>query len=509
MSTEYERAEIDTHQSRGRLRRAWDTLQDTITQPVETVTRRATLRATRGDVERVDPPEDIHEYVELYKEVGLIRKNINEFVDDVTAPGVQVESPDETTQDYFMGGDNAPESAPANGFLSECFVFDEARQPFNKGLKKSVRERWVRGTVLVEYLKADPDDSESIIAGFKFIRPETVAARTYQNTNQLINPDLDSEANRGMDIPEEEITKRDEAAAFIQFDQDSILARHRKGIFDGKTSIPLSQNDVLKMVLDQDIGGEDSRDGVFGESIIKPIAPDATEYRSIKRDLSEAIKGKAWGLWTAQFKPEVLEAGDHVEIIEWNDEDIQATENEIDNMGPGSKLTSDAQIDLQRHEGEVPDIEWALRHYVRDIVDPLPAPFYKHSFADEINQFVTDEQQEDYQSLIRSEREYQRKQWEQALREVARRHPDLTETDLKVRIEPEEDESPVMSLDDSTVDRMKTYAETVDIIENSVSLSREEKRELILQLPGTPEQGTLEEAPLDEDDEQVIEQFAQ
>lgn len=505
-SRETARVEIDTADDRGRLRRMWDTLQDTIGQTAETVTRSASLKTASGNVEDIDPPEDIDEFVDLYYEIGLIRKNLGDFVDDVTEPGLRVSSPDDATQDYFMGGDAAPEGAPENGFLSECFLFDERRQPFRKGLTKSVRDRWVRGTVLVEYLKADPEESESIITGFKFVRPETVSARTYENSTQLIDPDDTENA----DIT----TKRDEAAAFVQFDEKSVLGR-RLGtdlFTSDDTSIPLSQNDVLKMTLDQDIGGEDAEDGVFGVSVIRAIKDDAEEYRSIKRDLTEIIKGKAGGLWTLQMTPEVLDYGDRVEVIEWDDDAISDMEDEVDDIGPGDALTADAPIDLKRHDGEVPALEWALKHYARDIIDPLPAPFYKHAQADEINQFVTDDQQEDYQDRIASERAFQSEQWQIAFREVARRHPDLESDELTVTIEPRDDESPIRSLDDETIDKIATFADALDKLSGQsdpVAIwGREALRELVLMLPAEEDlEDTLEADALDEGDEQVQRQF--
>lgn len=509
MSTDdIDRVEITNREdNRGRVRRVWDTLQDTVTQSVETVTRSASLYTTGGNVEDVDPPDDIDEYVDLYYDVGLVRTNINEFVSEVTSPGIRVDSPDDTTQDYFNGGDAAPESAPQGGFLSECFVFDERRQPFGKGLEISVRDRWVRGTVMVELLKDDPDDAESKITGFKFIRPETVSARTYEHTTQLIAPDDLENAD--------ETTRRNEAAAYVQFDEQSVIGRrtNRSQFTDDETSIPLSQNDVLKLVLDQDIGGTDPETGVFGESILQAIDDDAAEYQTIKRDLTKAVRGKAWGIWTLQMTPAVIEAGNQIELIEWSDDDIESAETEVDNLGPGDALTTDANIDLERHDGEVPDLEWTLRHYARDIVDPLPAPFYKHAFADDINQFVTDDQQEDYQERIRDERQYQAEQWTEAFRTVAERHPDLNAEGLQATIEPDEDASPVLSLDEATVSKIGDFADALDKLSGQLSpvdvFGEETVRELVAMLPEDADaQETLgNDTEVDESDSEVAAQF--
>lgn len=454
MSTDdsLDRVEIDTADQRGRLRRAWDTLQDTVTQPVQTVTRSASLLTTGGNVEDIDPPDDIDELVELYYDVAFIRKNISEFTADVTEPGLRVQSPDDTTEAYFMGGDEAPEGAPDGGFLSEAFVIDEKRQPLDRGLELTVTDRWRRGTVLVECLYADPDDPESIITGFTHIRPETVSARTYDNTNQLITPDDTENAA--------ETTDRGEAAAWVQFDEQSILGRRRGGgrFEDDDTSIPLSQNDVLKQTLDQDIGGDAPEDGVYGESIIRSIRDAAEEYRDISRSEATAIQHVAFGVHTAQFNDYVIDAGDEQILVEWPDGDIDTATTKLEELEPGEVISTDAKVDLERFAPDLPDLDGPMRRRVREIIDPLPAPYYKHSFADEINQFVTQDQSADYEQRKRDERGYQADFWTEALRRVARRHDDLEAEGLEVTIEPDEEDSPILSLGDDDVERIETFA---------------------------------------------------
>jgi hypothetical protein len=468
----------DTADQPGRLRRVWDTLQDTVRQPVETVTRRATLQTTGGDVEDIDPPADIDQLYALYEELGIIRASLNQFVSDVVEPGVRVTADDDATAAYFMGGDDAPEAAPEGGFLSECAVTDETRQPFEPFLKTTILNRWVRGTILIEQLKDDPDDPESIITGYTHIRPETVSARTYENTTRLIAPDDVEEAA--------ETTRRDEAAAYVQFDENAILGR-REGIFGDRVSVPLSQRDVIKQTLDRNIGGEDPEDGVFGTSILRAVKDDATEYRSIKRDQATAVKGKAWGLWTAQFTPEVIDTDTRTEIIRWSDDDIGDAEGELENIGPGSTLTTDANIDLERHDSDVPDLDAVLDHYIDAILAPLPAPKYAVGFEENINQFVTTQQEARYEQVIREERDYQERQWEAAFREVAARHDALDPAGLTVHIEPEEDESPVMALDMETIEKIQALSSALKDLAGASDpvavFGADVVRELVAQLP--------------------------
>lgn len=451
-SDTYPRAEVQT-KSKGRIRSTLDTLQEALSQKVETVTRPASFQTVGGNVEDIDPPEDIDELYALYEEIGLIRANLNQFVSDVWKPGARVVADDDTTEAYFNGGEDIPDFAPEGGFINNCFVFDEKSQPFQYGGKTTTLNRWVRGTVTLERLKKDDEDPESEITGWRHIRPETLSARTYENTNILVDPEDTGE------VPNSEITKRGEAAAYVQFDEQSILGR-RNGFRD-KTSIPLSQNDVFKQVLDLNIGGDDPEAGVFGTSILRAVKDDAEEYRSIKRDMAESVKSKAWGLWTAQFTPEVIETGDTFEVLRWDQESVDDTVGDIENMGPGDLAYSDAPFDLKRHDGEVPDLDDMLKHYVDDILTPLPAPKYTVGFETDINQFVTEKQDERYTRVIDEEQHYQERQWSKEFQLVAERHPQLDPSGVKLEVQPDDEESPVLSLDDADVERIATFSKAM------------------------------------------------
>jgi hypothetical protein len=489
-------------QSSGRIRGTLEALSSRLTQTVETVTRNSRIFVESSDVDDLNPPEDIDEYHEYYREIGIIRANINQFVRDVWNPGVRVEADDDATEAYFMGGDDAPESTPDGGFLENCAVMaGEKHQPFYPFAKVTTVQKWTRGTVLVEYLKQDgtETDPEGPISGFKHIRPETVSARTYANTNILIDPD-DTETA-------EETTKRDEAAAFVQFDDSSILGRRQDGL--DKDEVPLSQNDVLKQTLNPDIGGDDAtEDGIFGTSIMEAIAADAEEYREIKRDRSRAIKTKAYGVWSAEFDTDVIEAGDEVILTEWSDDEQDDWVDDVGELGPGDIIGHDGSITLDQWEPTVPDLDSTLEHYVADILGPLPAPKYATAFGESIANHVSDRQENSYQDTIHEERQAQARSWTQAFRTVAERHPDLDPSGLTVKLEPEEDESPVMSLDDDDIERLERFANAFDKIRGDqptdMFADPEELLQLVLQLPedALPKGGDVE---VDESDPEVQE----
>lgn len=481
----------------GRIKRTVEALQDTLQQPVETVTRQARLDIGGSGVDDIDPPSDMDQFYDQYKSTGFVRSNFDQFVSDVTEPGVRIEADSDQTQAYFMGGDGAPSDTPEGGFLENCFVLaGEKGQDFHPGLKTTVLNRWVRGTNTIELLKANDDDPESEITGFYHIRPETLTAQVYPNTNILIDPE-DTDGAEEMGI---ELTKRGEAAAYIQFDEQSIIGR-RLGIFDQRESIPLSQNDVLKQTLSPEIGGEDTNEeGIFGTSIFEAISIDIEEYKEIKRDRARAIKTKAYGLWDASFQKEIHDLGGEIEVTEWDNESIDDWLDKVDEIGPGDIVGHDGAIELDKFDSEVPDLEGVLGHYVDDITSPLPAPKYAIGFEKNINQFVTERQESRYEQLVSEERRYQERSWLDAFKMVAERKG-LDTSGMRVRIEPEEDESPVRSLSDEDVARIREYTQSLaDVYGNGGAPSfvdEETLRELILQLPEDSEPPEPEEGPDD------------
>jgi len=124
MSSDYDRAEIDTHDNRGRLRKFVDTLQSNLKQNVQTVTRTARFEIGGSQVDQVDAPQELDEFVDKAKDVGFIWKALRIFATDVWEPGFRMNGPDETIA-YFMGESEdldaqPPEDTPEGGFLPVC-----------------------------------------------------------------------------------------------------------------------------------------------------------------------------------------------------------------------------------------------------------------------------------------------------------------------------------------------------------------------------------------------------
>ncbi|SFS62872.1 hypothetical protein [Halostagnicola kamekurae] len=443
-----------TQSTSGPIRGRVEALAERISQTVETVTRNSRIFIESGDVDDINPPEDIDEYHDYYLEIGIIRANINQFVRDVVKPGVRITADDDTTEAYFMGGDDAPESAPAGGFLENCAVLaGEKRQPFYPYLKQDIVQKWTKGTTLNEYLKQDgkETDPEGPITGFKHIRPETVSARTYANTNILLEPDDIETAE------EDEITKRGEAAAYVQFDDQSIVGQRRDGMDEDE--VLLSQNDVLKRTIDPDIGGDDAtEEGIFGSPPLEACAADAEEYRSIKRDRAVAIKKTAYGVWLVEFDTEVTEVGDDEVIVEtWDQDEQDEWVSNVNDLEAGGIIGHDGSITPDQWEPTIPELDGPLEHYVADILAPLPAPKYATAFGESIANHVSDRQENSYQDTVVEERRDAERDWTQAFRAVADRHPDLDPAGLEVKIAPKESDNPIATLDDDEIEKMEQF----------------------------------------------------
>jgi hypothetical protein len=447
--------------STGPIRGRLEALQQRLSQSVETVTRSSPkLFVKNTGVDDLSPPDDIDKFHKLYRELGIVCGNINQFVRDVVEPGVRINADDPVTQAYFTGEgtDEAdlPDFAPPGGFLDNCAVIaGERNKPFYPYLKSSIVQKYTRGTALHEYLKSDEekDDPDFKIQGFKHIRPETVSARVRSNTNILIGPD---ETNLA-----EETTRRNEAAAYVQFDDQSILGKRRGGL--DEDSVALSQNDVLKQVNNPDIGGDKAtEDGVFGTSPLEAAADDATDYRTIKRNRAEAIKTKVEGVWIAEFTPTAYDLGDETLIQEWTDDEQDDWVSGVNGLSPGSILGHDGSVDLDQWVPNLPDLDDDLQHLVDDILAPLPAPKYATAHGDDITQHVSDEQAEAYRDLVGEERKAQERDWTQAFREVANRHPDLKSDGIEVRIAPKASSNPVAELSDEEIQRMEQFMSALD-----------------------------------------------
>lgn len=455
-----------------------DSLSARFTQNTETRARRPSFGVRGSGVERIKPAENLSDYRAIPTETPIVRKALSDFTRDVCEPGYRIETEDDTVQEYLQD-EWCPQAAVLAGEKHNDLL------PF---IQQFIYERWRGGDALCEHVRADPSSSSSPITGLHLINPEHVEFVTYEEKNVLVDPDA------GEDV-EAPMTKRGEKAAYIQYGEGALVSLNRN-------EIPLSQNDVTRSALDPGAGN------LRGTPITETIADSVTGFKGMLRDKEEAIKTKAYGLWSIGFGREILnysdvdpETGETVEvtdIIEWDEDDQDAwVDSHIEDIEPGAILTHDGEINLDRIEGEVPDLNDDLHFYVSLIVSCLPTPLFIIGFETNINQFVTEKQDKRYQRLIDEEREEMERVFTDLMQRVVERnlvensHADWSVSevpdDLEFKLDPPKEHSPILSHDLETIEKMKTYAEAFNTLRGDMPVEMfaqpDELAKLILQLP--------------------------
>lgn len=475
------------------LSRLGEALQAFGEQNPETKTRQGATSFVRGSVDTVVAPQNLADEYEFYRTTPFINAALNQFASDVIEPGYRVEADSDKTADWF-NDDFLPESGVVAG---------ERGQDFESILYQSVIQHEAAGNILIEKVKDDPTADDPIYTGFMHIRPESVKLVTEPNRPILISPD----ATDRQGVVE---TQRGEAAAYLQYHEGSILGQ--RGAFGDRSVVPLSLNDVIK-VARSPVPGE-----VWGESAIHPVGDLTRGLKQIIRDNEKAIQSKAYGIWSVAFEQEVLEFGEwsEPEIIEWSEEDqTEFLENKIGSeMGPGDIIGHDGNISFDKFEGELADgLIDVIELYVKLIITALPTPLYAIGFESNINQFVTEHQENRYEKTVREMRQTLAQAFEPTLNEIAEQQ-DLSTEGLRLRIEPEEDESPIMSLDVDDMEKLKTFTAALKDVYGSGSatsfLDEEALADLVLHLPEDAIADTeIQEMTLPEENQQVQAQFAE
>lgn len=497
-SDNIDRTVITTEQQSNRS--WWDALASRFTQNVETRSRSPSIGVRRSGIDRIKPAKRLDEYRKIPEETPIVLKALTDFASDVVEPGYRIETDDDAVQEY-LEEEWCPQAAILAGEKHNDLL------PF---LRLYTYERWRGGDALAEHVRADPESPNSPLTGVHLLNPEEIEFITYEEKNILVDP----EAVGDVDAPR---TKRGEDAAYVQYGKGAIVSSERD-------AIPLSQNDVTRSALNPGAGE------IRGSPVTASIAKDVAAYQNIKRDMEKAIGTKAWGLWQVSFGHDTFEytdtdpeTGENIEITEvlsWAEEEMsEYAEEHLEDIEPGAFLVHDGVIDLNRLDGEVPDLIDEFSHYVSNIVSPLPTPLFMVGWETDINQFVTERQDHRYQQLVNEEREELERVFTDLMERVVEQnlvensHSDISvsevPSDLRFKLEPPESDSPVMSLDADAIDRMHTWTQAFKEARGDMPaemvVNPETIRELILQLPedAAPD---MEDATVDESDPDVQEQ---
>lgn len=383
--------------------------------------------AFSNDTDRVEPSDDIEDWVDSYYDSPIIRAPIQTFVADVVAPGwrVSVEDNDSLQEDL-------------QAWAEECAIVEgEFGHDFTRIIEDTLIDKYGRrGTALIEHVYDDAEAQEELLALRPF-RVETVTAYTRPGKNILLKPDdraTDFEAqqpdgqadgDRG-DLP---TTRAGDAAAYVQYD-DVFGTRDRD-------EVALALDDVTKVTHDTDTGG------IFGEPATASVSSRADAVNTKLDDADQGIKAKAYKYWLVNL-PGIDQSTAEALIKDLNLDD------------PTTKsVTNSAEIEVESIDGEVPDIVDHLQFDVEYIISGLPLPLYKAGFASDINRDITTEQREAYQERIRDERRDLEATFEpifqQKAAELSGVDPDSVGNgdgpDVTLEIRPDEADSPLVDDD--------------------------------------------------------------
>lgn len=384
----------------------------------------------RGDIDSISPNHgDLEHYREQYEVCPLVRVAINTFAEDVTAPGHRVAT------------DNDELQTELEEWLSNCaIVGGESHRDFSEILYSTVVQEQVRGTAMTEVVRKEESDDE--IWGFRMVNPSTIEAFTYENKPILIRPD-------DTDVDGVTTTPRGEAAAYGQYGEGALAAP-----FNRETNY-LSQNDIIKLVKDPDTAE------IFGNSTIGLVSNEIDEMYQILNDLGEAIHSKGYPLWVFGLGEAQGDAQNPRAGI-WPEEKIKdyRDDHKEGNWSANQKDFVPGDVDVQRIEGEVPEIEEILDWYVEEIVSAMPIPKYKLGFANNINRDITSEQSPQYERQIKAKRHRLQKIFTPILQKKARElgYDDEAATAVRLKIEETRNQNP-LERDDFAADDFATFAQ--------------------------------------------------
>lgn len=428
---------------------------------------------------RIDPETgDIEDYVDDYRQCPLVSIPIDNFASDVMEPGVRIELPDEDESDGDLD-DDLEEWLSKAAIVGGEFGGDTATL-----MESQVRDNRLRGTGMTEIVYDDAEDADEI-AGFLNFKPETVTAYTRPGKSILLQPkDTDTEIDQhNRTLPA--TTAADKAAAYIQY--DDVLGSERG-------EVPLSTEDVIKIANEPDTGD------IMGRSDVEPVHDRVRGLLQKLSDVDEAIASKAYAFW-------LFKMGSEEDPMDQDKAQDFMNAHSEDEWEPGKKQAVSGDVSIETISGEVPEVWESFQFDVEYILSSLPVPKYRIGFSDNTNRDIAARKQEDYEDAISAERRKLEAAWQPVIQRKANELADGDEAqDVKLVIEPEQDESPLANPNfdasefKSTMDGIKAAAPggAVEQVVKPESIV-----ETFLKLDPDEVMPDSEEEPIDESNPQV------
>lgn len=440
---------------------------------------------SRGNAEQIEPPRDAYaKYRRQFDTTPLLSAPIMQMEDDVLGDGWRIAADSDRTADFLEKWGEA------------CAIVAGTPDRDLKELLALWLESWfIYGTPLVENVPARrrPD----AIAAFKMVPPATISYHTRPGSSMLLRPDDTDVANK--------VTSKGYAAAYTQYDMEADET-WTDGTGQRLPERRLDATQIIKAERNPDIGD------VTGVSVIEAVSEQVETMKETFRNDSKAIESQAWGQWFAGFEPMVIDTPEGKEIIEFDDGAQTNFEREVERVEPGGIVTHDGQINVQNLPGNVADVVDRYTFFTKYILTAMPAPKFTTGFSDNVNRDIAEDKNQRHQQRVDSIQETIGDTFSPALSRVAEQHG-YDPSGVRLKLEPPSDDSPILSLDDSDIANIETYAKALETLSGkgapATTLVNEEAiRDLILQLPDDAGVDTIEDASIDESDPESQKQFA-
>lgn len=355
---------------------------------------------------REPPKDEMQEYWRAFETVPFVRQSITSFSRETIEPGWWLEADNDNTAERL-----------AEWLREAAIVEGEKGQDFAVLLKKVITQREVRGTTLIEHV---PDeDNDETIAALKLINPETVTTMTQDNQNILLEPDDEMPSQLASELEEAGETT-DETPAYVQFYGDRFVNRD---------PVPFTINQITKLTRDADVGE------LYGTSRLESVLGRIEALNQKLNDKDIAIRNKAWPIWVFKFGPD---------DDPWHPDDVDnfMEEESEGNFTPGTKHGVQGDVDIQTVGGDVPEISESIQYDVNHIISGLPMPKFATGFAEEINQFVSKQQENRIRRQVRESRRELEYEFQNIL-ELKAEELGLDTSGLSLHIEQPDGEDPL------------------------------------------------------------------
>jgi hypothetical protein len=442
-------------------------------------TRRRGKRA-----EQIEPPRDAYsKFRNQYDTTPLISSPIDQMASDTTADGWRVQADDDRTQEFL--GQWGKQCAIIAGETGKDFI--ELVDVWSKVFD-------IYGTPITENVPAlqRPD----AVAALKMVPPGTISYQTRPGSSMLLRKQDTQYANK--------LTGRNTAAAYVQYDRDADeIWTDGQGRRLEERRFDVDQ--LTRAVRNPDPGG------VTGKSAVEQISEQTETMKEMMRNDEVAVESSAWKQLFIGFKPLVESLPNGVEITELSETGKDRVESHIETAEPGEVVTYDAgSMEVHDVSGEVADLVGRYEFFVEYILSAMPAPKFMAGFADNLNRDIASDQAAAHEQAVKQRKQLISRTFTPVFKRVADQHAYPTDG-VEITLEPPTETSPVLSLTDEEMTRLKEYSTALKNIAGgsppAALVNEEQLLDLVLQLDPEEAALTTDEEPVDESDEETVRQF--